>query len=156
MEQPRFICDAMLGALARWLRAAGYQAEWDEHLSESQLVELALQTGRILLTCNSRIMKRNVVRTGELRAILIPHGLDRVSQLEYVARLLQLARREPLCMSCGGRLVEVPREQLAGQVPPRAYAAHQRFFRCSGCGKIYWHGTHWRRISAALEQVCRY
>ena len=41
--EPRFFCDVMLGGLARWLRAAGYDAEWREHIADPDLVRLALE-----------------------------------------------------------------------------------------------------------------
>jgi uncharacterized protein with PIN domain len=38
---PRFACDAMLGGLARWLRAAGYDACWHGGVADPELVRLA-------------------------------------------------------------------------------------------------------------------
>ena len=38
---PRFACDAMLGGLARWLRAAGYDACWQEGIDDGELIRLA-------------------------------------------------------------------------------------------------------------------
>ena len=40
--EPWFACDAMLGGLARWLRAAGYDASW-EHGIDDRHEELAVR-----------------------------------------------------------------------------------------------------------------
>jgi len=37
----RFFCDAGLGGLARWLRAAGYEAEWEPGIDDSDLLAVA-------------------------------------------------------------------------------------------------------------------
>ena len=47
---PLFACDAMLGYLARWLRAAGYDTFWREGIDDSELVRLAQQEDRFLLS----------------------------------------------------------------------------------------------------------
>jgi uncharacterized protein with PIN domain len=56
-------------------------------------------------------------------------------------------------MACGGELVEVPREQAQGRVPPRSFAGHERFWECGRCRRVFWQGTHWQRIAAELEQA---
>jgi uncharacterized protein with PIN domain len=39
------------------------------------------------------------------------------------------------------------------RVPSGARRAHERFFRCQGCGKVYWRGTHWERIEQRLARA---
>jgi uncharacterized protein with PIN domain len=41
----RFACDAMLGGLARWLRAAGYDATWRVDIDDGDLIQQAAQQG---------------------------------------------------------------------------------------------------------------
>ena len=38
---PRLACDAMLGGLARWLRAAGHDTFWQEGIDDGALIHLA-------------------------------------------------------------------------------------------------------------------
>lgn len=149
----RFACDAMLGSLARWLRAAGYDAFWQEGIDDWALVRLALGEGRTLLTSDTGILRIGCVRDGELPALFIPHGLGREEQLAFVLRELKLPPREPRCMACGGRLAEVPREQVRDRVPPRSFERQERFRQCERCGRLLWQGTHWQRIAGVLERV---
>src|SRR5689334_19408258 len=103
----RFACDAMLGGLARWLRAAGYDACWDVGIDDRDLVRLAQAEGRTLLSSDTQIFAFGVVRDGVLPALWIPHELRTQEQLAFVLDRLHLPLREPRCMACGGELAAV-------------------------------------------------
>ena len=45
------------------------------------------------------------------------------------------------------------KEQLKERIPPRTYHWLDEYFLCRQCGKLFWHGTHWERIRARLEQM---
>ncbi len=150
---PRFACDAMLGGLARWLRAAGYDASWQEGIDDGELVRRARAEGRVVLSSDGDVFAFGIVRDGVVPALFVPRGLDVQAQLAHVLRGLGLSLREPRCMACGGELTELTKEEAAGQVPPRSLAFHDRFWACAGCGKVFWHGTHWRKITERLRQA---
>jgi len=149
-ESPAFCCDAMLGGLARWLRAAGYDAAWRAGIDDTELVRQALASGRILLTADTGLMRHGAICSGRVRAVLLPPGLGKFDQLRSVLRTLGLGRREPRCMACGGRLCPIPKESARPEAPPRTYAWCEEFFRCDRCAKLFWRGTHWCRIEALL------
>lgn len=156
MAQPlRFSCDAMLGGLARWLRAAGYEAWFNVHVGDGELVRRALEEGTCLVTSDSGIMERYAVREGLVCAVYLPPGLGPLEQLARVLARLGLPLREPRCMDCGGRLLPVARAEVADQVPPGARRAYEQFFRCAGCGKVFWRGTHWESIRGKLARAAR-
>src|ERR1700726_4335696 len=100
----QFACDAMLGGLARWLRAAGYDASWQANIDDWDLIRLAQREGRILLTSDTGILRVGIVRDGEVPGQLIPHGLAKRDQLAFVLDKLGLPLRPPRCMACGGLL----------------------------------------------------
>lgn len=143
----------MLGGLARWLRAAGYEASWHDGIADSDLVRLALAEGRTILSSDDDIFAYALVRAGAIPALFVPRGQPVQSQLAHVLRTLGLSLLEPRCMACGGELADLPREEAAGRVPPRSLAGHDRFWTCTRCGKIFWHGTHWREIQRRLCQA---
>jgi uncharacterized protein with PIN domain len=149
-DVPRFACDAMLGGLARWLRAAGYDATWEEGIDDWELVRQALREGRVLLTSDTGIQRIGIVRDGEVPSLFIPHGLGKTEQLAFVRERLQLPLRSPRCMACGGELAEVPRESVASRVPANTFAWQRHFYECAACRRLFWQGTHWRRIAATL------
>jgi len=143
----------MLGALARWLRAAGYDSSWKADVGDWELVRFAQREGRILLTSDTGILRIGIVRDGEVLALFIPHGLGKQEQLAFVLRRLNLPLRERRCMACGGVLAEVPKEHVRDRVPPRTFAWLERFYECVRCGQLFWQGTHWQRIARELESA---
>ena len=79
--------------------------------------------------------------------------LGRFPQLDFVFGELGIGPlAEPRCMACGDRLSEVPKESVKGEAPPRSYQRCERFWRCAGCGKLFWRGTHWARIERELDR----
>ena len=149
----RFVCDAMLGGLARWLRAAGYEAFWREGIDDAEAVAETQRRAAMLVTCDRELVNRRAIQSGLVPCLLLPHPLRRIEQVEYVIRTLRLPLREARCMACGGRLCGVPKESVRDRAPPKAYAWCDRFFVCDGCGRLLWHGTHWQRISEQLNRI---
>ncbi len=149
----RFGCDAMLGGLARWLRAAGYDASWRVDISDPELIQLCAREGRVLLTSDTGILHYRLVRDGRIPALFLPHRANLQEQLTLVLNQLELPLREPRCMSCGGQLQEVARDQVRERVPVRSFTWLERFWECQRCGKVFWHGTHWQRITERLHQA---
>jgi uncharacterized protein with PIN domain len=150
---PRFACDAMLGGLARWLRAAGHDASWHDGIDDADLVRLARAEGRTVLSSDGDVFEFAQVRDGVVPALFVPRSQTIQDQLAHVLRGLRLPLREPRCMACGGELAELAKEAAAGRVPPRSLAFHDRFWGCVGCGKVFWHGTHWERIVSRLQDA---
>jgi uncharacterized protein len=155
MDEPRtttcFLCDAMLGGLARWLRAAGYDARFEYGIDDRELIRRAKECGGMVLSSDGPMFERNIIRSGEIAALYVPQQLSRSEQLRFVWQALRLRRLPPRCMACGGELAEVPKHQVSGEAPPLAYRHCDRFWRCRGCEKLFWRGTHWNRITQLLE-----
>ena len=148
----RLICDAMLGRLARWLRAAGYDAAWEDGIDDEDLVARARAEGRVLVTSDGPLMAHRAIRDGTVRAVFVPRNLDLPGRLRHVLQRLDLPRATPRCMACGAALAAVEKADVAGEPPPRVYAAFDDFRRCTGCGRLYWPGTHWQRIRRILDE----
>jgi len=150
---PIFWCDAGLGGLARWLRAAGYEAFWRPGIDDEVLLDEARNISAIVLTTDSMLMERRVLRDGLIPAYWLPPTLTLAGQLALVCREFKLAARQPLCMSCGGQLRPVEKEALKTRIPPRTYRWLDEYFLCCRCGKLFWRGTHWQRILARLNSA---
>jgi uncharacterized protein len=151
----RFLCDAMLGGLAKWLRAAGYDTYYAREgtdLSDGSLVRMALEDGRTLLTSDRGFLERKPVRDEEVTLLMVPH-LPVEEQLRLVAGSFGLVRRSSRCMECNGELKVAQMSDVVQRVPSGVIRAHHRFFRCPGCGRVFWHGSHWERIVTRLGRV---
>jgi hypothetical protein len=150
-----FVCDVGLGGLARWLRAAGYMAWWRDGVEDAALIQEARQKLAILLTTDSGMMERKVLRDGELPALWVSPGLTKMQQLESVLAELELPLLSPRCMDCGGELERVEKEAMAERIPPKTYRWRDEYFQCRSCGKLFWYGTHWKRISQGLQRFSK-
>jgi uncharacterized protein with PIN domain len=147
---PRFFCDASLGGLARWLRAAGYEARWRAGASAEELAGQAQREGLTLLTTDTGVLRLRAVRAGTIDVWWVPPSGGAVEQLGLVLRDLELPRREPRCMRCGGVLASVAKEAVLERIPPRTRRWKDDYFVCEGCGALFWPGTHWERIVLEL------
>jgi uncharacterized protein with PIN domain len=143
----------MHGGLARWLRAAGYDAAWQYGIEDPVLLRRAAAERRTILTSDGPLMQRRSIRRGELKALFVPRGLSATDALRFVLGALGLSVKGPHCMACGGSLARVPKESVIHEAPPKTYAWLERFFRCTGCGKLYWEGTHWKAIGERLANL---
>jgi uncharacterized protein with PIN domain len=162
-EPPLFLCDHSLGALARWLRAAGYEARDAEapdtrrslipSPTGDRLLGEAAAQGRVLLTSVSDLLDRRLVREGTVIALWVPTGLHPPDQLALVRADLGLSLRPPRCMACGGALRASPKAEVAARIPPRTARWKDDYWVCETCGRLFWQGTHWERIARALGQA---
>ena len=152
--QPRFIVDINVGRLAKWLRAMGYDAVLLPQADDAELVRVALREERIVLTRDSRLMERRVVRTGQIQALLV-RGDDVESQLRQVIRAYQLdgANSFSRCIRCNLPLEDIDREAVRGLVPPYVFETQTEFMRCPACSRVYWKGTHWANMRRDMEEL---
>ena len=143
----------MLGGLARWLRASGYDAAFRHGIDDGVIVAESLETGRILLSSDGPMFERKAIRDRQLCALFIPRQMSRIDQLIFVVDKLNLKRRPARCMACGGKLNEIPKHTVMDEAPPLAYRSCDTFYRCRRCDKLMWRGTHWRTIDSRLSDI---
>ncbi len=95
MAEPRFIVDLNVGRLAKWLRVMGYDSLLIPGIEDGELVRVALEENRIVLTRDRYIMRRRVVASGKLKALLIRSDVLE-NQLRQVAETYNLNARRGL------------------------------------------------------------
>lgn len=151
MTEPRFVVDTMLGRLAHWLRAMGYDTVYLRSADDHRLLQIAIGEDRILVTRDSRLARR----AGRRSLFIQFERLD--EQLaEVVARLgLHPPPAEWLsrCLECNALIEPRERDAVRGRVPPRIFDAHTEFWGCPGCGRIYWAGSHTDRMLGRLGRL---
>jgi hypothetical protein len=150
---PRFLCDPSLGGLARWLRAAGFEADLAAGVAGHRLPDEALGLGRVLLTTEAEVLDRRIVADGSLVVVWVPSALTMSEQLRMVALDLGLTLHEPRCMRCGGMLEKAAKEAVRPRIPPRTALWKDEYFVCAACGGLFWQGTHWERIARTLAEA---
>lgn len=154
-EQNKFIVDAMLGSLAKWLRLLGYDTLYSTSYNDAQIISIAARAKRIMVTSDKGLYRR-AIKAG-LRAVLLPES----GVTESLARLasaglveLRVDPSKSRCPLCNGVLKEVTDKNLVrGRVPPGALAKYSKFYVCTRCGHVYWEGGHWRNIRRIVEEA---
>jgi uncharacterized protein with PIN domain len=148
---PRFVADSMLGRLAKWLRAFGFDVFYDPFLSDHEVIARARERGAIALTRDTRFPD-----PADVRVLVI--GSNHVSeQLAQVAREapvdLDAARPLTRCTVCNETLAPATRDEVWDRVPPFVYLTNEAYARCPRCERVYWEGTHGPRIRKQLARV---
>ncbi len=151
-EQPRFISDAMLGSLTKWLRILGFDTLYFKAIDDNEIVKIAKQEQRILLTRDTRLVKRKKIDcyilinsndiSGQLREVLL-WIKDRGSKV----------KDNPRCAECNGELSTADKESVANDVPEHVFLNFDSFFRCRSCGKVYWEGSHRKSIDEKIQNI---
>lgn len=143
----------MCGGLARWLRILGIDAAYTPAILDHDLVALARDERRILISSDRRLFERRLLRDRTIRGLLLPVGLPLAAQVQHVFERLELLPGTPRCSTCNGELVPALREEVADAVPARTLVWITDYFRCSNCRRVFWEGTHWSRIREILHRV---
>ena len=150
----KFIVDHNVGKLARWLRIMGYDTLFFDGSDDSHMVAEALAEGRVLLTRDTAIMKRRVVTSGRLQAILINSDAPEQQMRQVIDTLKLYLQFKPftLCIECNQPLAERSQEQVKDLVPPYVFQTQSQYMECPACHRIYWRGTHWQAMTRKLNK----
>jgi uncharacterized protein len=143
----------MLGRLAKWLRILGFDVLYDPGIEDRQVIRIAMEEGRTILTRDTGLARNKGVRD------VIFVTTDRVSdQLREIAGRLPFAEAEPSgrCAVCNGVLSQVTEKgMIRNAVPDFVYHNFSEFLRCSGCGKVYWEGSHQEKFRERIRDILR-
>ncbi len=144
-----FLADAHLGALARFLRMLGFDTLHDQALADAEIRRIAWDEGRIVLTRDRELLKCREIARG-----CYVHAIKPEAQLrEVTARYALAGRARPftLCLHCNLPLGRVDKAAVAHRVPEKVLLLHEAFTHCAGCDRVYWPGSHYERMRAALN-----
>jgi len=151
LRTTRFVADAHLGGLAHLLRMLGFDTLYDNGFADDEIERLAIREHRIVLSRDRELLKRSGITHG-----LFVRQLRSPLQLREVVHRLQLggsARPFTRCLHCNARLVAADKAQVLPRLPPRVAAHFERFSTCQGCGRVYWEGSHWRRMRGVVDEL---
>jgi len=151
LRETRFILDAHLGKLAKHLRLCGFNCLFNNHYSDPEIIDIALDEGRIILTrdramlMNSRVTHAYWLRSQEpreqLKEVLIRFDL---------AAMVNLFTR---CMECNKPLEEVDKKDIEERLQPGTRRYFHEFKICPGCRRIYWKGTHYQNMQKFVKNI---
>jgi uncharacterized protein len=147
----KFLADRTTGKLARKLRALGFDVFY---LGAGQLAEAARTAsleGRVLLTRSRRLPEK-----GTAPQALVLEGDDPREQVREVIEKLNLEPRTDQlfsrCLMCNEKLLSLSKPEVEGRVPEFIYRTYDSFHACPRCARVYWPGTHLRRMKKEFDE----
>jgi hypothetical protein len=147
----RFALDRMLGRLARMLRLLGYDTLYANDVTPAQLLGMARSGERLLLTRGE-----TTHRFPHLDNVLSLKSEYPPEQLREVAERFRLDVHSGLwtrCTLCNAPIERVVKADVEALVEAKIFRLYDEFYRCAGCGHVYWRGSHVDRILRNLEFV---
>lgn len=147
----RFIADAMLGRLAKWLRILGFDVLYYPVIDDRLVIKISREQERTILTRDTRLVKQRGLRS----PILIESNNIFDQLLEIKDRLDFRGAAPPgRCTACNGTLSSVSQKlEIKEFVPDFIYHNFNDFIKCEDCGKVYWEGTHREKIRQKVKEI---
>ncbi len=147
----KFLADAMVGRLARWLRFLGIDTAYEPSGDPHRLLDLARREGRTVLTRNTLFLKMKTdvpvcVLDTEKTPLQVRRVVDRFGLRDELRPFTR-------CAECNTALERVSKEEARGKVPFYTFRTKDRFARCPACGRFYWAGEHASRIDAHIREI---
>jgi uncharacterized protein len=146
----KFVCDAMLGKLAKYLRLLGFDASYARN--KAALTDrLSQDPDRILLTRRSGSEFSSP--TIHIRSELVREQLDEIKGLIKAGFNKDTALSR--CVECNVSLAEVDKEEVESRVPEFVYHTYARFRLCPSCKRVYWEGSHAKGMGELIKEMLR-
>ncbi|MDG3016480.1 Mut7-C RNAse domain-containing protein [Speluncibacter jeojiensis] len=151
LRSPRFLLDVHLGRLAAYLRLLGFDSRYRNDADDDELLDIATESGRILLTRDVGLLKRAALTRGAFLHETDPRRQLRevVDRFELWGTFASLTR----CARCNGLITPTTRQDARGSVPEQVAREQRTFSRCGDCCRIYWRGSHVERLRRRLAEV---
>ena len=134
----------MLGRLAKWMRLLGFDVLYDRAISDNEIIRISLEQARVILTRDTGLVARPLASNH----VFINNDNVR-QQLQQVLTTFHITSMPgPLtrCSVCNTLLLPVAKQDVRDLVPLYVYEKNNTFLRCESCRKIYWQGTHVKRM----------
>jgi uncharacterized protein with PIN domain len=145
----KFIADAMLGKLAKWLRLLGYDTYYESDISDDDLLRIANAEDRIILTRDTLLIRRKICR----RYLFISDDYVQGQLRQTIDAFNLSAAPFSRCLICNVIIREVEKSAIQKRVPEYTYKTQDCFAQCPQCGRIYWPGTHVEQALKCLDRL---
>ena len=147
----RFVADGHLGKLARNLRLLGFDVVYDRQAHDRQLLGVMKSENRALLTRDRRLLMHAMVKAG-----YCPRSQNADEQtIEVIRRFDLFDSIAPFtrCLRCNAPLRKVAKADVIEKLEPLTKIYYEEFRRCTGCGQIYWAGSHFSKLQKRLDEI---
>ncbi len=147
-----FLADTMLKKLAKYLRALGYDTCFDESADDQELLRIARDEDRVLLTRDRDLFENTPDEYGfYLTPQLTENQLKQLMQ-HYPIHFDE-SRFLTRCLECNTPIKEIEKSMVRGEVPARVFKYRENFYYCSACDQVFWRGDHVNRLRKKLLRI---
>ncbi len=150
LRKPSFVVDVHLGKLARYLRLFGFDSVYRNDLEDEEIIRIAEEQKRIILTRDLGILKNGRVTHGYWLRSLGPQ--DQLDELFERLELAHCARPFTRCVHCNGVLEPREKGAILDLLPPATRECYDEFAQCASCAQIYWKGSHYGALRALIDR----
>ena len=149
----KFLCDRMLGTLAKWLRIIGFDTSFaDANIEDEKLLRLAKDEERILITRDKNLTfaaRRENIKSIQISSTDIDKQLKQILKNTKINEKMFLSR----CLICNNLVEEIDKKNVKNNVPERVFENNEKFWYCKNCDKIYWKGSHFENMMQKIKQL---
>lgn len=146
----KFICDIMLGKLAKYLRIMGMDTSYSSSLSLSQIIAAAAAEQRTVLTRRTgQLLSEQQASSYFIQSNYPYEQLQNV--ISHFSLQADSSRFFTRCLLCNELLAAIEKASIAENVPDYVFSTVNEFARCPRCNKIYWKGTHHHNMMQRLN-----
>jgi uncharacterized protein len=160
-----FLADAMLGSIARKLRIFGFDTLYNAQTHDDEILKIGIEQNRVIVTADKELFRR-IVKIGA-RGVLVSGGASELEDLVHILRksgikTVGIDGIGSRCSVCNGSLEERTLDHVKKNddsnnenvvLPDRVMACYNQFFQCTACGKVYWQGSHLKRITTLVRNL---
>lgn len=149
---PQFIADCHLGKLAKYLRLMGIDTLFFPHIEDDELITIAKDDNRIILTRDRLLSQRKNAPVFFLKPT------DTKSQLRLLIDHYKLKDDTAFfsrCIVCNTPLQVIDKEKILESLPEKVKKHFDYFEYCLSCDRIYWQGDHYKHMMEFLTDVLK-
>jgi uncharacterized protein with PIN domain len=149
-SETRFLADAMLGKLAKWLRVMGFDTHYQPVYEDETIKEL-VNEGRLLLSRHYSLVEMQP-HSLLILSDKVPLQLEEIRARGYLTGDIK-KRWFSRCLSCNTPLEEASLDDASKNIPD--YVLHQNIKElhfCRSCRHYFWPGSHRSKMVNQLKQ----
>lgn len=150
----KFVTDGMLGKLTRWLRMMGHDVVYSTSTNDKDLVVMAKEENRILLTRDLELYKLAVGKGIEAFYGEGENEAERLANLSKRFNIdLKIDMSTSRCPKCNTAVRQIPKDKVEDRLKKNTLEHYNEFWMCPNCTQIYWQGAHWTRIKETFQEA---
>jgi hypothetical protein len=78
---------------------------------------------------------------------------DQLAEIEAQYHLSEFQQPFSRCLKCNEPISAVDPGEVRDRVPEKIRISIAEFYICRACGRVYWHGSHLKKMKGKLQQM---